>query len=590
MRLKKSMAVIPVVVLCGVAACGGGSNNASSTGQTSQDLSKSGSGGTGLDPTAKGPAAPVPGAKKGGTITVLTAVAPNTFDPTRIYYQDSLAIANDLVIRTLTTYKRDPKTGTDVLVPDLATNLGTPNANNTAWTYTLKPGIKYEDGTPVKAADIAYTAKRDFAFSELPGPAPVQTYGPTFFKGASSYKGPYKDGANFAGVSVKGNSITFHMAKPFPDMPYLASFPAFSPIPQSKDNPNTYGNHPLATGPYKFASYKPGSELTLVKNKYWNAASDPIRHQYVDGWDFKFGQDSSTLDNTIINDQGTAQTTLTYDNLLAPDYATALQKNAKDRIVNGTQPCTYMWYIDMQKIKSLQVRQAIGWAYPYIDAWKTGGELVGLTRVPGTTILPPGTAGRVNNAQSLVGQNGETTNDAKSKALLAQAGYKPGQYEIRFLYEADDATSKQVMQKIKTGLEAGGFKATPVPTTVAKIRDDIADPKVNVNVRSTGWCSDWPNGSSWFPAQWRSGQDLATNPAQFFEKAADAKQDQIINNLSGSKENDAWGQFDVWMEHTYYPAVNTGYIGVLAIHGSKIGADANDNVKGMPTFEDMYVK
>lgn len=592
MRWNKSAAVVPAVMLLAVAACGGSSTPGDSdNGQPSQDLSKSGASGTGLDPEAHGPAAEVPGAKPGGTLTILTAGAPTTFDPTKTYYTDSLAILSDLVIRSLTTYRFDADTGESVLVPDLATDLGQSNADNTEWTFTLKPGIKYEDGTPISADDIAYTVKRDFAFAELPGPAPVETYGPTFFKDGDKYKGVYKDGDDFAGVSVKGDSITFHMSRPFPDMPYLASFPAFSPIPKARDtSPNDYGLKPMATGPYKFESYKAGSELTLIQNDQWDPNSDPTRHQYVDGWDFKFSQDSTTLDNTIINDQGAAKTTATYDSLLAPDYATALQENAKDRIVTGTQPCTALWYIDYRKVKELEVRQALGWAYPYTDAWKAGGEIIGLTRVPGTTILPPGTAGTVDDGTSLEGQDGQTTDPEKAKQLLAKAGYKPGEYEIRYLYQVDVPESKQASEAVKAGLEAAGFKVTPVPSNSTTIRDDLADDTIDVNVRGIGWCSDWPNGGSWFPAQWRQGQSLAVNPSQFFEPKADAKQDEILNNLSPPESNDAWGEFDVWMEDTYYPAVVLGYYGVLTMHGSKVGGMMNSNVQGMPTFTQMYVK
>ncbi len=587
MRWKKSVAVIPATLLLGVAACGGSSTDTSGTGTgPTQDNSKSGNAGALLDPNAVGPAEELPGVTKGGTITILTNQAPSTLDPTRAYYTDSTAILSDLVVRSLTQYKYDPQTKEMVLVPDIATDLGHANANNTEWTFTIKKGIKYEDGTTVTADDVAYAVKRSFAYTELPY-GPGETYEPTFFQDPS-YKGPYKDGPNYSGVSVSGDSITLHMAHPFPDMPYLASFPAFSPIPEAKDNVNDYGLHPMSTGPYKFVSYKAGAELKLTKNKYWDPNTDPVRHQYADNWDFKFAQDSTTLDNTIINDQGTAQTTATYDNLLAPDYATAVQNGDKGRITTGTSPCTYMWYLDYTKIKELQVRQAIGWAYPYVDAWKTGGELVGLTRVPSPVMLPPGTAGRADTSQWLQGQDGKTTDPAKSKALLAQAGYKPGEYEIRFLYAADDAVSKQTMEKVKAGLEAGGFKATPVPSTLDKIRDDLADPSVDVNVRSIGWCSDWPSGSSWFPAQWRSGQPLSVNPGQFSEPKADARQSKILNNLSGTQESDAWGQFDVWMGQTYYPDMLTGYAGVLTIHGSKIGGMENDNVRGMPTLTQMY--
>ena len=39
----------------------------------------------------------------------------------------------------------------------------------------------------------------------------------------------------------------------------------------------------------------------------------------------------------------------------------------------------------------------------------------------------------------------------------------------------------------------------------------------------------------------------------------------------------------------YYPAVNLGYTGTAIIRGSKIGGMYNDNVRGMPTFQTMYI-
>ena len=51
----------------------------------------------------------------------------------------------------------------------------------------------------------------------------------------------------------------------------------------------------------------------------------------------------------------------------------------------------------------------------------------------------------------------------------------------------------------------------------------------------------------------------------------------------------AWGEFDKFIEETYYPAVVTGYSGTAIIRGSKIGGMFNDSVRGMPTFADMYI-
>jgi peptide/nickel transport system substrate-binding protein len=586
MRMKKPAVVLATAALMTLAACGGGSGNSKDSSANPTNAGNGGKAGSFKNADAKAPLAVPSDASKGGTFTVLTNQVPSTLDPTRAYYTDSTAILSDLVLRSLTQYAYDPDTNDMQLIPDMAVDLGKPSQDNKSWTFTLRDGLKYEDGTPVKAEDVAYAIKRSFAISELPdGP----TYQTTFFLDGDKYKGPFKDKGSYAGVTTSGNDITIKMRRPFTDMDYYASFPAFTAIPQAKDNPQTYEQHPLATGPYKFADYKAGTTLKLVKNDQWDPNSDPGRMQAVDGWDFKFGQDTAKLENVIINDQGSAQTTLTYDNVTPSSYRSI--SSDKNRLVTGTSPCTYMWFLDMTKIKELGVRQALGWAYPYEAAWKAGGEIEGLTRVPGTAILPPGTAGRVDY-QALDGQDGKTTDPAKAKALLSKAGYKPGEYEIKFLFATDDDNAVAAKNEIVKGLQAAGFKATPIASTLETIRTDRTDYKSPINVRSSGWCSDWPTGGSWFPAQWAGelvGVEGMPNPSNFKEADMDKQQSNILDTMTPEDAAKAWGEFDKTMETKYYPAVNTGYSGTAMIHGSKVGGMDNDNVRGMPTFSRMYI-
>jgi len=567
-----------------LAACGGGSDSGSE-GEAGDDptFQEGGNAGAFKDPEREAPA-PVPDdATEGGTLTVLTAVAPSTLDPTQAYFTDSTAILSDLVTRSLTQYAYNEETNDMQLIPDMATDLGRPNEDNTEWTFTLREGLKYEDGTDVVAEDVAYAIKRSFAIAELPdGP----TYQTTFFLDGDKYKGPFSDGTDYAGVEVNGQDITIKMRRPFSDMDYYASFPVFTAIPEAKDNAENYGQHPLATGPYKFSDYKAGSSLSLVKNDQWDPNTDPGRIQMVDGWEFKFAQDTAKLENIILNDNGSAQTTLTYDNVTASSYRQIAQE--KERLVTGTQPCTFMWYLDMTKIKDIKVRQAIGYAYPYEDAWKAAGEIVGVTRVPGTSILPPGTAGR--KEYDPLGIGGVNTDPEKSKQLLQEAGAEG--FEIKFLFATDDDLSVATKDAIVEGLEAGGFKATPIASTTETIRTDRTVYESPINVRSSGWCSDWPSGGSWFPAQWSGdlvGLEGMPNPANFKVKKFDDEQDRILDTLSPEEATEAWGEFDEMMQTEEYPAVVTGYGGVAMIHGSKVGGMANDNVRGMPTFQRMYI-
>jgi peptide/nickel transport system substrate-binding protein len=146
--------------------------------------------------------------------------------------------------------------------------------------------------------------------------------------------------------------------------------------------------------------------------------------------------------------------------------------------------------------------------------------------------------------------------------------------------------------EIVKGLQAGGFKATPIASTLETIRTDRTDPKSPINVRSSGWCSDWPSGTTWFPAQWAGslvGVEGMPNPSNFKEADMDAQQNKILDTMTPEQAAPAWGQFDNTMETKYYHAVNVGYAGTAMIHGSKVGGMANDNVRGMPTLARMYI-
>ncbi|UPK76960.1 ABC transporter substrate-binding protein [Nocardioidaceae bacterium SCSIO 66511] len=587
MHLRKTALFAATAALVGVAACGGGDDDSSGP-EGIEGADEAGAAGGQMVEDAEAPAPEVEGAQEGGTATVIADVAPTTLDPTRSYYTDSTAILSGLVTRSLTQYRYNPETKGLELVPDMATDLGTPNEDFTEWTFELRDGLKYEDGSDVKAEDVAYAVKRSFAIDELPdGP----TYNTQFFLDGDKYKGPFKDGNDYKGVEVDGNKITIKMRRPFGDMPYYGSFPSFTAIPQKADkNPEQYGNHPLSTGPYKFDDYKQGQYLKLAKNEHWDPATDTTRHQYVDGWDFQWGQDQAAMDQTMIDDQGSAQTTLSYTNVAPAVYDKAKESG---RLVEGVAPCTRMWFLDMTKIKDLKVRQAIGWAFPYDGYWKADGQVPGVTKVPSTTIMAPGSAGRVEY-EAPEGQDGKSTDPEKAKALLEEAGEEG--FELSWPYARDDKQQVAAMEVVKQAFEEAGFTTKPYATTTDAFRDVYSDYDAPINMRtSSGWCADWPSGSAWFPAQWDGelvGVAGMPNPANFDEPDVNKQMNHILDTMSGEEtaENHAWGDLDKLIQTKYYPAVTVGYDGLALLHGSKVGGVSIDNVRGEPFFPDIYVE
>ncbi|HEX3929341.1 MAG TPA: ABC transporter substrate-binding protein, partial [Nocardioides sp.] len=361
------------------------------------------------------------------------------------------------------------------------------------------------------------------------------------------------------------------------------------PVPSGKvSDPKTYKNNPWSTGPYMIDKFSPQKELTLKRNPYWNAATDPARTAYPDAYDFKLQQQSEKIDQIMLADSGPGQSTLTYDNLLSQDY-TQMQSKDPNRLTLGPSPCTYYWAPDNRKITNKKVREALSWAYPYKNVILASGLIPGVTAIASTNLMPPGVPGRTE--YNVTGRTGFNTDAAKAKALLRQAGAMG--YEIKFLYRTDDSVNVQVKNAIVKGLTAAGFKATPVPTTTANYTAARDNTSEDINVRSAGWCSDWPSGSTWMPPVLGStnpdqSHSFGSNYSAFGNKKADQRMD-AIQRMPLADQAAAWNALDKQIATKYFPLFTTYYTGIAEAHGSKIMGDNDDNTVGMPTWKDMWV-
>jgi peptide/nickel transport system substrate-binding protein len=365
-----------------------------------------------------------------------------------------------------------------------------------------------------------------------------------------------------------------------------------SPIPPGKaSNPASYKNHPWATGPYMFkpGGYLPDKSLVLVKNPYWDPNTDPGRHQYLDEIDFNFTTDNTKIDQTLLADAGTAKTTMSYQQVLTTDYR-KVNQGAGDRLILGSRPCTYFWYPDNRKITDINVRRALAYAYPYHAMWTASGQIPGVTRLPATNVMPPGTPARVGY-NPLPGHTPGSTDPAKSKALLREAGKL--QYVIKFPYVTDDPLSLAAKNVAVRALSAAGFDPQPVGATAATIYAKLqANPQADVNVRSNGWCNDWPSGSGILPAIFHT-RDLAAvgssgNYEAFSSKVVD---DRItaISHLLLTEQPAAWNALDKFIQTKYFPVIVTGYGGAAMMRGSKVHNANDDTTFGEPTWKDVWL-
>src|SRR4051794_16256875 len=96
----------------------------------------------------------------GGTLTVLTPASTVSLDPASS--QNLATTTLSFLDRRLTTW--EVKKGQDAkVVPDLATDTGTASDGGRTWTYTLKSGLKFSDGSPITSQAIKYGIERSFS-------------------------------------------------------------------------------------------------------------------------------------------------------------------------------------------------------------------------------------------------------------------------------------------------------------------------------------------------------------------------------------------------------------------------------------------
>ncbi len=409
-RTTTRYAAISIVAALGLAACGSSSSGGSGSGSPSPSSSapaaaavQGNAEGTGNGFPATTPLKP--STVKGGTLNVGSAGDVDYLDPARTYYAFSWDI-HQLINRTVLTYPDG--VGAKALVPtgDIATGPATPTNGDKTWSYTLKSGIKFQDGTTVTSKDIKYAIERTFATSVING-------GPTYFatflcpggensSGACpTYGGPYKGKSSVYGLSTiktpSANKIVFHLNQPFAEWNYVMTLFGTSPVEPSVDqNPKTgganYNNHVQATGPYEIASYVPNKHIDLVRNPNYNPATDGTRPALPNKVDITTSFDSVSLDNDIIANTedldigGTGVQPATQVKILK---SAALKARSLDPITGFTRYISILQ--ETPPFNNIHCREAIEWAMSKKEQQDARGGVYG--GAIATTLGPPTLAG-----------------------------------------------------------------------------------------------------------------------------------------------------------------------------------------------------
>ncbi|MFI7299163.1 ABC transporter substrate-binding protein [Streptomyces sp. NPDC050121] len=564
-------------------ACSSGdsSSNTGSTGKQEAAQAKATVVKIGTAEDSKGPAPEVPGAKKGGKVSLLNDDDFSHLDPQRIYYAWN-SLAAIVISRTLTGYKIGDD-GSMTLVGDLATDVGTMKDAGKTWSFTLKDGIKWEDGSDVTVDDVRHGFERAFASFITEGAVYVQQWltGSSDFR--KSYSGPFT-GKHLKSIETSGKTITFHLSEARPDFNYVVAMHSYAPTPVKKDTQQNYDKKPVSNGPYKIKSHVTDKSMVLVRNENWDPATDSIRNAYPDEFDFTFGIEQLTAIDRLLADSGPDQYAVSWRTIPSERIAKATTQ-AKDRVFEGLGNGVSVYWINTTRITDMKVREAI------IKAWPTAAirQLQGGTHRGdyATGIMSPLVAGY--ESQDVWGKLKNPAGDpAAAKKILEEAG-KTGA-KVVYAYQNDPVQAK-IKVVIEQALKKAGFEVVTKPVDSTTWYDETGKIANPFDIYWGGWGSDWPTGFSVFQPLFDSKviADGGQNYSHLKDPAVDAAIKAATAEPDQTKANKMWAALDKQVTETgaFIPDV---YMKRIYMHGSKLG-----NVKMDPNFDGcmlykLYVK
>ena len=389
----------------------------------------------------------------GGTFTFGAAGAPASFDPFYGTDGETFRPARQ-IFETLVDFKP----GTADLAPGLATKW-TPSNGGKTWTFDLKTGVKFTDGTPFNADAVCKNFTRMFDQNEA-----GQTAASYWADNMGGFKSKGAADALYKSCAAKGaNQVVLEISRPTSKFPALLGLPSFSmqsPTAMDKYKANeitpqgdgyTYSeyakSHPTGTGKFKLDKYDEANKtITLVRNDaYAGEKAKPAKLV------FKIIPDESSRRQAL-----QAGTIDGYDLPNPVDWPT-LKKDYNLAI----RPAFNLLYLGFNPkanpaLKDLKVRQALMYAINregFVKAQLPEGAKVATQWIPDT----------VDGYNSGVTKYGYDVN--KAKQLLKEAGQPNPTIKLWYPSEVSRPympDPQKVFQAVKADWEKAGVKVQPV--------------------------------------------------------------------------------------------------------------------------------
>jgi peptide/nickel transport system substrate-binding protein len=470
------------------------------------------------------------GGKEGGTLTGTYASFPDYLDPGLSYTAEGWTAMYDTYIPLLTYAHASGAAGSKV-IPGLAKAL--PKISNGEKTYTLflRPGLKYSDGTPVKASDFTYAVERLFKINS--GGSPFYTD----IVGAEKFAETKTGGIPGIKTNDKTGEIVIDLVKPRGTFTNELGLMFVAPIPPDTPDKDQSSSPPPATGPYVITKSDPGRGWSYERNPQWAKNNGELMPEIPGGHVDKI--EISIVRNKATQVHDTEQGKFDWMQTPPPPdlYAGVKSKyEAKNQFrVENTISVYYFWMnTKVPPFNDPKVRQAVNYAVdPEAMIRIYAGQIA-----PTQQILPPGMPGYKKFELY-------PHDLAKAKALIKEAN--PADRNIT-VWGDNEAENSKAVTYYQSVLQELGFNAKLKIVNADNYFTVIGNQ--NTPDLDTGWFDwfeDYPHPNDYFQPLLAGESILPTNNANFTQTAypnLDKKISELGEEQLGPKQEAGYAELD----------------------------------------------
>jgi peptide/nickel transport system substrate-binding protein len=414
----------------------------------------------------------------GGTATVLMGTPPDSLDPGLGFTTQSYE-ATWITYTGLVTYAHASGEAGTKLIAGVAESLPTVSSDGKTYTFQLRKGLVYSNGTPVKASDFTHTIERaiklgwgdkSFLTENIVG-------GEEFDKGkASTITGIQADDAS--------GKITVKLVAPYGPFLNVLAFPAAGLVPGSTPMKSLPNSPPPGVGPYEIESVVPNKSFSLVRNPHFSSSTIPgvpTGHMEVN---VKIVSNNQSEAEQVL---GNTADVFDYSDAIPPTLLSQVESQAAGRYAKEPTVSGEYFFLNVKSkpFNSPLVREAVNYAIDRRALERLDSGMLD----PGCFFLPVGMPGHPSSACPY-GDPNAAPNMAKAKELVRQSGLAGTAVTV---WGGSRAPHKEFVDYYAGLLNELGFKVSEKIVADAQYFSTVGNLSTGAQ---TGWLSfsqDFPN-------------------------------------------------------------------------------------------------